>query len=263
MHKPMKNKDQIYQSVKRQFSPAAESYVTSESHARGADLDALLETAGDITGLRALDIATGGGHTAIALAKKGALVTATDLTPSMLEAAKRHAESFNVEMRYVQCAAEDLAFGAGSFDLVTCRIAPHHFADPYAFLADAARVLRPEGALLIIDNIVPEDEKLGAVINRIECWRDPSHVEAYPTSRWIVWLAEAGFELKRYDRWKKTKLFQDWTNRSKMTKESTEKLENYIKSLVQPTRTYLKVEIDNAGHIRSLAHEAALFAAVK
>ena len=151
----------IHQKVKAQFGRTAEAYVSSKGHAKGADLQLMVEVAGEVEGLRALDIATGGGHTALAFAKAGAIVTATDLTPTMLE---RASEFITAELgedadraRFELAAAEDLPFADASYEIVTCRIAPHHFADPEAFVREVARVLVPGGRFFLIDNIAPED----------------------------------------------------------------------------------------------------------
>ena len=257
----MKNRESIYAKVKHQFGQTADAYVVSESHAGGQDLDALVRIAGDVAGKQVVDIATGGGHTAIALAKKGAFVTATDLTPEILQAAQHHAEGQKIEMEYAQCPAEEMAFGSGVFDLATCRIAPHHFADPEAFLSEVARVLRPGGTLILIDNISPENPELHVPINEIERLRDPSHISTYSTSRWVSWLADKGYELHHFVRWQKTKQFEDWTHRSKMTSTASKNLEEYILSLPADVRGYLNVQIDGSGNVQSLCHEVALFAA--
>ena len=132
----------IHKRVRRQFGAAAINYVSSASHQKGDDLNLLVNSAGDVSGKKVLDIATGGGHTAIALAKRGAIVTAADLTPEIIVAARDYAESQGVSMEYSVCPAEALPFSAESFEVVSCRIAPHHFADAEMFVAETFRVLK-------------------------------------------------------------------------------------------------------------------------
>ena len=92
-----------------------------------------------------LDVATGAGHTALAFAPHVAKVTATDITEEMLAQAKKLAASRGLgNVKTVPAKAEDLPFPDMSFDLVTCRLAAHHFADVAAFAAEAFRVLIPE-----------------------------------------------------------------------------------------------------------------------
>src|SRR5438067_595275 len=78
----------IKDRVQAQFGPAAQSYVHSAGHARGDDLRRLVELARLSGDERVLDIATGGGHTALAFAPHVREVVASDLTPQMLAAAE-------------------------------------------------------------------------------------------------------------------------------------------------------------------------------
>ena len=88
-----------YSKVRAQFGKSAEGYVHSEGHAKGAELALMVELAGDVSGARVLDIATGGGHTALAFARAGADVVATDLTPEMLRAAEASSKEEAAEVR--------------------------------------------------------------------------------------------------------------------------------------------------------------------
>lgn len=254
--------DRIHRKVQDQFSKTASGYLSSLDHAKGEDLKAMVHLAGDLQGRAVLDIATGGGHTALAFARAGAVVTATDLTPEMLEAAHAFAKEEGVGgVTFLLAAAEELPFENDSFDIVSCRIAPHHFADPRAFVWEAARVLIPGGLVLIVDNVAPEDPELNRVMNRIERERDPSHVEAYTVRRWINWLADAGFDLARIERFRRDKDFRSWLERAHTPAEVGEMIERYVLDLPPRTRHYLNV-VEEGGKLVSLAHEAALMMAV-
>src|SRR5437667_9949292 len=85
---PQHNSNEQKTQVQDYFSRTAESYVASFSHRTGDDLMRLIELGEWNPQQQALDIATGGGHTALAVAPHVALVTVTDLTPSMLEKAR-------------------------------------------------------------------------------------------------------------------------------------------------------------------------------
>src|SRR5262249_10956986 len=156
----------IKDRVREIFGRAAEAYVTSPAHAAGSDLRRLLELAAPATTDIALDISTGGGHTALALAPYVARVVASDLTPQMLAAAQRFLTAQGATTAdYVVADAERLPFLAESFSLVTVRIAPHHYADVRAAVREMARVLAPGGRLIVIDNIAPEDPTLDRYVN--------------------------------------------------------------------------------------------------
>jgi ubiquinone/menaquinone biosynthesis C-methylase UbiE len=141
--------DETYRRVRSQFGRTANAYVESTGHAQGAELAQMVALAhalhpGALAAKTVLDVATGGGHTALAFALAGAQVTATDLTPEMVAAARAFVQANGGEgVRLGVAPAEDLPFADAGFDLVTCRIAAHHFADPERFVREAARVLKP------------------------------------------------------------------------------------------------------------------------
>ena len=85
---------------KERFGVFAEGYVTSKTHAEGADLDLLLEMAQPQSDWHALDIATGGGHTALKIAPHVKSVVASDLTPRMLEKASEFITSKGITKVY-------------------------------------------------------------------------------------------------------------------------------------------------------------------
>ena len=130
--------------VRSQFGAVADAYATSTYHASGADLAALVRAAGLSGTEHVLDLGCGAGHAALAMAAHAADVTAVDVTPDMVATASRLATErgvANVTVRVADVA--DLPFADARFDVVTSRVAAHHFADPRQALAEAFRVLRP------------------------------------------------------------------------------------------------------------------------
>lgn len=199
--------------VKKQFGANAERYVTSPVHASGASLDRLVEVADPRPEWRALDIATGGGHTALALTPRVREIVVTDLTPEMLRAARTHLASKGVTNAVFQEAdACGLPFPDASFDLVTCRIAPHHFPDVPRFVAETFRVLRPGGRVVVIDNIVPEDAEVANFINRFEKRRDPSHNRCLTIPEWMDLFTGAGFQDLQVEHFFKAIEFEAWSD---------------------------------------------------
>ena len=179
--------------VAANFGPVAEKYATSPGHANKAALENLVALVAPATTAEVLDIATGAGNVALAFAPHVARVVALDLTPAMLEQTLKTAASrglTNVEA--VQGLAEELPFEDASFDVVTVRLAPHHYADIQKAVDEMARVARPGGKVVIVDTTVPEDDTLDREINEIETLRDNSHVRNYRPSQWKAMAEKAG-----------------------------------------------------------------------
>jgi ubiquinone/menaquinone biosynthesis C-methylase UbiE len=181
--------------VRSQFGAVADAYATSAYHATGPDLAALVQAAALRGTEHVLDLGCGAGHAALAMARGAAHVSAVDVTPSMVATATRLATERGVANVTVRVAdAVELPFADAQFDLVTSRVAAHHFAEPRKALAEALRVLRPRGRLLLIDSVAPEDAALDTFVNCVELLRDASHVRNWRPSEWITMLAEAGFD---------------------------------------------------------------------
>jgi len=183
------------ESVRRQFAASVAGYVTSDIHARGNDLPRLAGIAGLTGGERVLDVATAVGHTVFALAPHACEVIGVDLTEEMLAEAKQQADSRGLTNVSFQTAdAERLPFPDAAFDVVTCRIAAHHFPNVPAFCRESARVLRPGGRLVVVDNVAPEDDELDRFINSVEKLRDPSHFREYRLSEWERFFTDASLQ---------------------------------------------------------------------
>jgi len=199
--------------VQEQFGATAAHYLTSKPHAKGKSLERLVELVQPQPAWRALDVATGAGHTAYAFAPHVARVWATDITEEMLalvrdEIAKRNLA--NVRVAYAK--AEALPFEDQSFDLVTCRIAPHHFDSIAGFLDEARRVLKSGATLAIADNIVPPGS-VGDYVNAFERLRDPSHLRAWTMEEWRAALAGHGFAVRHEESAAKSIEFSSWASR--------------------------------------------------
>ena len=202
----------------QRFGESAENYVKSPTHAKGADLERLVELAQPQPHWHVLDVATGGGHTALKFAPHVAGVVASDITPQMLQAAETHITGrgkTNVEFRHA--AAEHLPFDDETFDLVTCRIAPHHFDDAAQFVKEAARVVKPGCLVLVQDQLLPDDDLIGRYVETFEKLRDPSHNHAFNESEWRVMFAEAGLAVESVDTFTKSHSFDEWTTTQRVT----------------------------------------------
>lgn len=234
--------------VQEQFGPSAAAYVTSPGHAAGDDLEHLLAWGRARRPGRALDVATGGGHTALAFAGVARRVVAFDLTEPMLAAARGFARARGAtNIAFVGGDVEALPFPAGTFDVATCRIAPHHFPNPAAAIREISRVLTPSGSLLLEDILGHDDADCAAFITEIERRRDPSHVRAYRAREWMAMLRGAGLTIIDETVMPKVRPWAEWTGRMRMSAEALRALEDYVRAAPAPRREAFQFRLTTDG----------------
>jgi ubiquinone/menaquinone biosynthesis C-methylase UbiE len=206
--------------VQEQFGKTAASYLTSTPHALGKSLERLVALTSPQKDWHVLDVATGGGHVAYAFAPHVARVWATDITQEMLDLVKAEAQKRGLaNVRTAYAKAEALPFEDASFDLVTCRIAPHHFDSIPDFLDEVRRVLKPNGLCALVDNVVPKGS-VGDYVNAFERFRDPSHLRAWTMDEWRTALKQAGFTIGHEEQIYKKMEFKSWASRHDATMQA-------------------------------------------
>jgi ubiquinone/menaquinone biosynthesis C-methylase UbiE len=245
--------------VQDYFSRTAEGYVASFSHKTGSDLDRLLALGDWNKEQQALDIATGGGHTALAVAPHVGQITVTDLTPRMLEKAREFILVQGVtNAQFLVADAEQLPFDAETFDRVTCRIAPHHFPNIEQAVSEVARVLKPGGLFLLIDCMAPSDEELDAFDNKVEKWRDSSHGRSCTAEEWQAFFANAGLKVEHLEFFRKTHHYDEWTQRSQLPPAEKAALQQFIVESSPRIQRYFEVVRRPDGHLESFTNDFIL-----
>jgi ubiquinone/menaquinone biosynthesis C-methylase UbiE len=225
----------------QRYGSFAQSYVNSTVHAGGSDLDLMLEVAHPGKDWQVLDIATGGGHTAGKYAPHVAQVIALDLTHEILLAARDHLNSHSIfNVTYAQSDSEHLPLPSETMDLVTCRLAAHHFADCPGFLTDCSRVARPGGIVLIVDHLAPEEKTLSDYIENFERLRDPSHNQAFPHTVWLQMFSTSGLEVFHTEHLVKRLNFDDWVKRQRCTPETRAQLINLLEMAPGDVRDWMQ-----------------------
>jgi ubiquinone/menaquinone biosynthesis C-methylase UbiE len=215
--------------VQEQFGAIAAAYVSSPGHARGDDLDQLVAWGRALSPARVLDLATGGGHTALAFSAITRRVVACDVTEPMLRAARGLLQERAAAADFVAGDVEALPFGDGAFDVVTCRIAAHHFANVAAAVREVQRVLRRGGSFLLQDILGHDDAAANAFILEVERRRDPSHVRNYRRAEWKAFLRAAGLTVMEEHLIWKIREWDEWTGRMRMTAEARQGLEAFVR----------------------------------
>ena len=174
------------------WSQRADAFRESPTHREGPDLDLLVEWCEPGRGVKVLDVATGGGHVARRLREAGCTVVTVDPAPGM--------------KADVVAPADHLPFEHGSFDVVTCRIAAHHFPNIHAAVAEMARV---SNRLLVIEDNVFRGEQ----VEEAEKLRDPTHVRCYSEDEWKELVADVGFEVEQVEHFDRRQSVEAWLER--------------------------------------------------
>lgn len=189
--------DEIQQAAQEQFARQSTNYGAGHILADVSDVQAALEKISLPARAQVLDVACGAGHTGLHLASLGHEVTLSDLAAPMLDRVREAAEARSLHVRTRQHTAEDLPYSSATFDLVTCRVAPHHFSSPRAFVQESARVLRRGGSFLLIDGSVPDhDLETEEWLHRVEKLRDPSHNRLLSRAAWTALCDDAGLHVQ-------------------------------------------------------------------
>jgi SAM-dependent methyltransferase len=192
------------------WSARAEAYRNAPEQREGADLDLIVRWA---EGARtALDVATGGGHVARRLREAGLEVVSSDPAPGMRPD--------------VICRAEDLPFADGAFDLVVSRIAPHHFSDVGAAVAEMARV---SNALVVVEDTLYLDEG----VEEAEKLRDPTHVRSYSEDQWRAMLDAAGLEVEQVEAFEKRHPLEQWLDRSETPEDDRPRVKELLAAQIE------------------------------
>ncbi len=251
--------------VREQFSRTAEGYIRGKGFAGGADLEAALELMKPTPDDTLLDIACGGGHTALFFAPHVRSVVASDLTMQMLKKAQEYlSEEGGVDnVTFREADAEDLPFPAGSFTALTCRIAPHHFTDVPRALREFHRVLRRHvGRMVIIDTLLPEDPEIAAFYQTFEQMRDPTHVRAYTEQEWVTMVEEALFKVEETQVFPKTHDFQEWARRAGLDATGVKRLNQFFIDAPAKMHDYFQIETF-AGEVESYTDRKLLIYATR
>jgi SAM-dependent methyltransferase len=191
------------------WSGRAEAYRESEAHREGRDLELFAAWA---EGTNGLDVATGGGHVARVLRGAGLEVVTIDPAPGMKPT--------------VVSRAEEIPFADGSFDVVACRVAAHHFHDPAGALKEMARVSR--ALVFVSDNLY-----LGEYGEEADRLRDPTHVRNYSEDEWRKMFDTAGLEVEEFEREDKRIDFQGWLDRAETPQEDRGRIEELLADRIE------------------------------
>jgi ubiquinone/menaquinone biosynthesis C-methylase UbiE len=249
------------QDSARSWSNRGPHYASSDVHQSVPSLAKLLALARPRPTDICLDLGTGTGHTAAALAARTAKVIGLDVSRGMLQAAlELYGEIHNLE--FVLAPAQETGLSTGSFDLVTARHTLHHHPDIKATLEEAARLLKPGGRLVIVDEVTP-DHTLDAWFDMLERTRDPTHVRSYTMAEWQAVIPGAGLHWIVGDsETRYTLTVESWLGRMNLGREAVEAAYGLFASADDHARKVFAIEY-GAGRALRFEMPMALILAVK
>ena len=194
------------------WSRRAAAFRESPTHREGADLDLLVEWCEPGPDVKVLDVATGGGHVARRLREEGCTVVTVDPAPGM--------------KADVLAPADHLPFADGSFDVVTCRIAAHHFPDIRAAVEEMARV--SNRLLVIEDNLFR-----GEHVEEAERLRDSTHVRCYSEDEWKDFVTAAGFGVEQVEHFDRRQSVDAWLERVDTPPEAAARIRELLADRIE------------------------------
>ena len=233
-------------SAQRMFGPQAGVYATSQVHVRDDSLNVLQRLAAQPDSKPygwAADLGTGAGFTAFAMTQCSDRVVATDPTRPMLEQARRLGQERGLEnLRLSRNVAESLPFASDCLDLVTSRVAGHHFSDLNLAFDEVRRVLKPGGVFVMADSVCPEDDVVDRWMNDIELRRDFSHVRNRKISEINGMLAARGLDVQAQEGARIFLKFNEWVARTVVPEPEATNLRNDFLAASAGAREAFQIE---------------------
>jgi ubiquinone/menaquinone biosynthesis C-methylase UbiE len=240
---------------REQFDRHAANYANSPVHRSGPSLPVLVEYAKPTADDFALDIATGTGNAAFAIADAGANVVGIDIATKMLErASERAVEEGRTNVRFQEGDAESIPFPDNTFTLVVVRHAPHHFRDADKFLSEVARVLKPSGRFVMVDQISPTEESF----DWNDYWqrtRDNSHFRQRTIEEWQEMAKRAGLNWIGHTLVPYRMEFVWWVGNAGASPEAISKLRDHARNASPEDRNSASLEFDSEGEVVAFADQ--------
>ncbi|HEV3106005.1 MAG TPA: class I SAM-dependent methyltransferase [Trinickia sp.] len=239
----MKHQDQVADA----FGSTAAAYLTSPTHASGADLRTLSALIASTPDADVLDLGCGAGHASFAASPHARSVLAYDIAPPMLATVAHAARERGLaNIRTQQGAAERLPFADASFDWVVSRFSGHHWHDVLRALAEARRVLKAGGRALFIDVAGADHPLLDTHLQAVELLRDGSHIRNYRADEWLAFFAGAGFDAQIRERWRLPMQFAQWVARMRTPEVRVDAIRSLWDHAPDEVRAYFDVQPDGS-----------------
>jgi SAM-dependent methyltransferase len=179
-------------------------------------------------------------------------MTAQMLSAVALEAGKRGLANIVTSLG----TAERLPFADRSFDMVVSRYSAHHWRDFAAGVAEASRVLQPEGTAVFIDVATPRHALLDTFLQSVEMLRDPSHVRDRSLAEWTDQLTRVGLEPESLWRSRLRLEFSSWIGRMATPEPFVAAIRALQSLMPEEVRSHFGIEPDGSFTVDVLTIQA-------
>jgi len=225
--------------VQKIYSGDSDYYITSTPHAKSSSLSRSVEILDPRGGIH-IDLATGAGHTAFAMAPLCDWVIASDLTQGMLKSTRKNGFGKRItNVKLLRTDAESIALRDESVGTVSVRIAPHHFADVQKAISEMRRILKPSGKIVYIDNITPEEPSEAKRYNDFETLRDPSHNRCDSLPVLVEMFENTDFKILHTETIRKRMNFEEWVDRPHLTDDDRSVLRAFLNEPTSAIRYWM------------------------
>ncbi len=197
--------------VKEEFKRQAETLSVASVFTDSGILEQIHAAIGPTRTMRLLDLGCGPGIVTAALAPDVKEVVAYDLTPEMLDKAKRRCKEAGLKnVRFELGRAEQIPFEEESFDCVVTRLTIHHFLDPHRVMNEVVRVTRRGGKVVVADVVSSENEEEATLHNALETLRDPTHVRMFSPREMLDLFQSTGLRNISTVTWEMKRDYEEW-----------------------------------------------------
>jgi ubiquinone/menaquinone biosynthesis C-methylase UbiE len=205
-----------------------------------------------------VEIACGSGSTILAFAERCERAIGVDVAEEPLQLARTAAVARNVSnVDFILSEVERLSFDDHTFSGALCRFSFHHFVKPERVFAELARVVAPDGWMVIADMVASEDPVKAELHNQMERLCDPTHSRTLPISEFERMFAENGFRTALKVERDARLTLADWIRFGGASPENAVKLRDLAEAAVDQDRAGLKFTRD--GDQIRLVHNSVSF----
>src|SRR5271154_184799 len=205
------NDNELKALVRERFTRTAEVFGDYAVAHRVTEAERLARMVSAGENARAVDLACGPGTLALRFARHVRWICGLDLTPAILERARRSALADGLaNLDFAIGDAQSLPFADGSLDLAVTSYSRHHFPDAARTIGEMARVVKRGGRVGILDIFVPDDPQVSELNNRIEILRDASHTRTITREEFEAHFAAHGLRILETGIQENSRAFDHW-----------------------------------------------------